>query len=65
VELAIENGALRVQISDDGIGGADPTIGTGLRGLNDRVEALEGSLALESPAGGGTTVSVELPLDPP
>jgi signal transduction histidine kinase len=65
VELAIENGALRVQISDDGIGGADPTIGTGLRGLNDRVEALEGRLALESPAGGGTTVSVELPLDPP
>ena len=63
VQLAVDDDKLRVQISDDGIGGADPTIGTGLRGLHDRVEALDGSLEVESPPGGGTTVSVELPLD--
>jgi len=63
VELAVEDDTLRVQIRDDGIGGADPTIGTGLRGLHDRVEALDGRLEVESPPGAGTTVSVELPLD--
>jgi signal transduction histidine kinase len=63
VQLAVDDDRLRVRISDDGIGGADPTIGTGLRGLHDRVEALDGSLEVESPPGGGTTVSVELPLD--
>ena len=63
VQLAVDDDTLRVQISDDGIGGADPTIGTGLRGLHDRVEALDGNLEVESPPGAGTTVSVELPLD--
>jgi signal transduction histidine kinase len=50
-----------IEITDDGIGGADPARGTGLRGLADRVEALDGRLRLSSPAGGGTVVRAELP----
>jgi signal transduction histidine kinase len=50
-----------IEISDDGIGGADPTGGSGLRGLADRVEALDGSLKVSSPAGAGTVVTAELP----
>jgi signal transduction histidine kinase len=63
VDLSItqENGRLRVVIADDGIGGADPARSSGLRGLADRVEALGGSLALDSPPGGGTRVMAELP----
>ena len=57
VRMATEAGELRVEIADDGRGGADPASGgTGLRGLADRVEALGGRLALESPPGAGTTV---------
>jgi signal transduction histidine kinase len=63
VELDIEGDCLQVQIRDDGVGGADPTSGTGLRGLCDRVEALDGRFEVESPPGDGTTVFVELPLD--
>jgi signal transduction histidine kinase len=63
VRLSLDGDHLFVQISDDGIGGADPTSGTGLRGLRDRVEALDGSFDVESPPGTGTTVRVELPLD--
>ena len=58
-----ENGRLRVVIADDGIGGADPSRSSGLRGLADRVEALSGSLAVESRPGGGTRVVAELPCD--
>jgi signal transduction histidine kinase len=58
------DGAIRLEISDDGVGGADLSNGTGLLGLRDRVEALGGSLVMESPAGGGTSVLVRLPLDP-
>jgi signal transduction histidine kinase len=63
VHLSItqENGRLRVVIADDGIGGADPSRSSGLRGLADRVEALGGSLALDSPPGSGTRVIAELP----
>jgi signal transduction histidine kinase len=63
VELSADNGCLRVEVSDDGIGGADPSAGTGLSGLRDRVEALDGRLEIISPPGEGTTVRVELPLD--
>jgi PAS domain S-box-containing protein len=52
-----------VEVADDGIGGADPARGSGLRGLADRVAALDGSLALESPPGAGTIVRAEFPLD--
>ncbi len=50
-----------VEIADDGVGGADPTRGSGLRGLSDRVEALGGRLQVVSPVGGGTVVTAELP----
>jgi signal transduction histidine kinase len=50
-----------IEIADDGIGGADNRGGSGLRGLADRVEALEGHLRVSSPAGAGTVVTAELP----
>jgi PAS domain S-box-containing protein len=53
---------LVVTVADDGVGGADASRGTGLRGLADRVAALEGTFSVESPAGGGTCLSAELPL---
>jgi signal transduction histidine kinase len=62
VHLSVEEGRLQLQIGDDGVGGADPS-GTGLRGLRDRVDALDGALEVHSPPGGGTTVRVELPLE--
>jgi signal transduction histidine kinase len=49
-------------VSDDGVGGADPATGSGLRGLADRVEALGGSLAVVSPAGAGTCLRAEIPI---
>jgi signal transduction histidine kinase len=51
----------KIQIADDGVGGADDTRGSGLRGLADRVEALDGSLHVTSPPGAGTTITAELP----
>jgi PAS domain S-box-containing protein len=51
-----------VEVADDGVGGADETGGTGLRGLVDRVEALGGRLTVSSPAGTGTRVRAELPV---
>ena len=53
-----------IQVVDDGIGGADTELGTGLRGLADRVEALDGVLRIWSPCGGGTKVRAELPCAP-
>jgi signal transduction histidine kinase len=61
VHLSVEDDRLRLQVGDDGVGGADPS-GTGLRGLRDRVDALDGEIEIHSPPGGGTTVTVELPL---
>jgi signal transduction histidine kinase len=55
---------LNLWIRDDGTGGADPSRGSGLIGLKDRVEALGGKLAVVSPAGGGTTLHVRLPAFP-
>jgi signal transduction histidine kinase len=63
VELSLEDDCLRLQVRDDGVGGADPSTGSGLRGLRDRVDALDGHLVLDSPPGGGTTVIVEIPVD--
>ena len=65
VDLSVEDDRLRVEIRDDGVGGADPAGGTGLRGLRDRVDALDGRLEVHSPPGGGTTVAVELPVRAP
>jgi signal transduction histidine kinase len=50
-----------IEIADDGVGGADDTAGSGLRGLADRVEALDGHLRVASPAGAGTVITAELP----
>jgi PAS domain S-box-containing protein len=63
VRVAVAAGGLQVEVADDGAGGADPSAGTGLRGLADRVAALDGSLTVESPRGAGTRVRAELPLD--
>jgi signal transduction histidine kinase len=57
-----DSDGLRASIADDGIGGADPTNGSGLTGLFDRVDALGGSLTCDSPPNGGTRISVELPV---
>jgi signal transduction histidine kinase len=63
VSLATRNGSLVLSIRDDGIGGADPSRGSGLVGLQDRVEALGGTFKIESRPGGGTSLVVTLTLD--
>jgi signal transduction histidine kinase len=50
-----------VDVHDDGIGGADPASGSGLRGLSDRIAALDGVVEVASPAGQGTTVRAAIP----
>jgi signal transduction histidine kinase len=57
------DGTLRLRVSDDGVGGAQPQDGTGLTGLHDRVEALGGSIEVTSPVGHGTVLDVSLPTD--
>jgi signal transduction histidine kinase len=61
VDVARTNGTLVVEVADDGKGGADPATGSGLRGLADRVEALDGRLRVWSPPAGGTTLRAEIP----
>ena len=56
------NGHAVVEVADDGIGGADPERGSGLRGLVDRVSALDGRMLLDSPAGSGTRLRAEIPV---
>ena len=58
------DGAVQVEIADDGVGGADPSRGSGLSGLADRVAALDGTLRVDSPRGAGTRVRVEIPYAP-
>jgi signal transduction histidine kinase len=62
VSVRTENGRVLVEVADDGRGGAAMGGGSGLRGLADRVEALGGTLRLDSPPGGGTRIAAELPL---
>jgi len=62
VSLAARDGRLELCVSDDGLGGADTARGSGLIGLQDRVEALGGTLTIESPADAGTSLAVTLPL---
>ncbi|MFW6692185.1 sensor histidine kinase [Streptomyces sp. MAR4 CNX-425] len=61
VDVWYSEGALRARVSDDGAGGADPAQGTGLRGMERRLATFDGTLALASPAGGPTTLTMELP----
>ena len=63
VRVAANPSKLVVEIADDGVGGANPTGGSGLRGLADRVEALGGRLQVSSAPGAGTVITAELPLD--
>jgi PAS domain S-box-containing protein len=65
VTLEQGDGDVRLCVSDDGVGGADPTRGSGLIGLKDRVEASGGTLRVESRQGDGTRLFVELPLRAP
>ena len=62
VTVRRDDGTLTVTVTDDGVGGADPGKGSGLRGLADRVAVLDGTLAVDSPPSGGTTIRAELPL---
>jgi len=62
VRVRESDGRIVVVVEDDGKGGADPFAGTGLPGLGDRVAALDGSLDVQSPPGGGTRIRAELPL---
>ncbi|MEV0566539.1 histidine kinase [Dactylosporangium sp. NPDC050588] len=62
VRGAVRDGRLEVSVRDDGVGGADPGRGSGLVGLADRVEALGGTIRVDSPAGRGTHLRVQLPL---
>jgi PAS domain S-box-containing protein len=67
IRLWREDGRAVIEVADDGVGGADPSTGTGLRFLADRVEALGGFLEVASPSGAGTTIRAGVPLgvDPP
>jgi signal transduction histidine kinase len=61
VTARVEDGSLRVQVRDDGVGGARPD-GSGLLGLTDRLAVLDGELRVESPADGGTLVAADIPV---
>jgi signal transduction histidine kinase len=61
VDVSRSNGSVVVQVVDDGVGGADTERGTGLRGVADRIEALDGRVRVWSPAGGGTRIQAEIP----
>jgi signal transduction histidine kinase len=64
IRVERRNGHAHIEVRDDGIGGADPQTGSGLRGLADRIAALNGQLKVESPQGGGTTITAEIPCTP-
>jgi signal transduction histidine kinase len=61
VQVNRSNGSVVVEVTDNGVGGADTERGTGLRGAADRVEALDGRLRVWSPVGGGTRIQAEIP----
>jgi signal transduction histidine kinase len=62
VSLRVEDDVLLLSVRDDGVGGADFNRGSGLTGLRDRIEALEGRIQIESPSGSGTLIEVEIPI---
>jgi PAS domain S-box-containing protein len=64
LHVDISDGAVVAEVADDGIGGASTAAGSGLRGLEDRLDALDGTLTIESPPGAGTTIRARVPLSP-
>jgi signal transduction histidine kinase len=65
IDISRDHGMLKITVTDDGQGGADPGQGTGLRGIDRRLAAFDGVLALSSPAGGPTVVTLEIPCPLP
>jgi signal transduction histidine kinase len=63
VKVARENGRVRIEVGDDGVGGAALDGGTGLRGVADRAGALGGRMVVQSPRGTGTRLLVEIPCE--
>jgi len=63
IDLRVENGELRISVTDDGRGGANPETGTGLRGIERRLAAFDGILAIQSPVGGPTSAHITLPVE--
>jgi signal transduction histidine kinase len=64
VDVTVAGDSLRLLVSDDGTGGADPSRGSGLIGLSDRVEAVGGRIEITSPPGGGTSLLAVIPVGP-
>jgi signal transduction histidine kinase len=64
VTIDIADSTITAEIADDGVGGASTTAGSGLRGLADRLDALGGTLSIDSPRGGPTTIHARAPLPP-
>jgi signal transduction histidine kinase len=64
VRVDRRDGLAVIEVSDDGVGGADAGRGSGLRGLADRVEALGGRIEVDSPPGEGTLLRAEIPVSP-
>ena len=65
VHVSVDDECLHVEIRDNGVGGAKMSPGGGLNGLHDRIDALDGRFEVDSPPGGGTRVTVEIPLARP
>jgi signal transduction histidine kinase len=63
VHLSLARGRVLIEVADDGIGGADPKNGSGLRGLVDRTQTLGGKLTISSPRSGGTRIRAEIPFE--
>ncbi len=64
IDLDLERTTLSLRVNDDGVGGADPTRGSGLLGLKERIESLGGTIQVISPSGGGTSLRVDVPVPP-
>jgi signal transduction histidine kinase len=62
VDVDDQDGMVRLAVTDDGVGGADPDQGSGLVGLRDRIEAVGGHIEIASPPGGGTSLVVAMPV---
>jgi signal transduction histidine kinase len=65
VQVQLRDGMLTAQVADDGVGGANVTANSGLQGLSDRLEALGGTLTVESTRGAGTIIRARVPSRPP